>query len=287
MSYPGILHHYSPRKVAFEFTPTPRKKVLIFVGGMGDGLLTVPYIPVLVDKLATLNWSLVQIQLDSSFKGWGTSSLADDIEGIRSLVDYLKSEQGGSREKIVLMGHSTGSQDTIHYLLNHGDTIDAGIMQGSVSDRESFALEIDPQAQERLNSEAQQLLSGGRGDELLPAEFARRADKTPITAYRWCSIMVPGGDDDYFSSDLAEETISSTFGKLNKPFLVAYSEADEFVPQSVDKHALLGKWENHSNPKCWSKNSGLIPGASHNVKQKEPQEYLCNMVSEFIKEFDL
>ncbi|CEP60120.1 uncharacterized protein LALA0_S01e03488g [Lachancea lanzarotensis] len=287
MSFPGVLHSYKSDQVAFEFTPTSLSKVIIFIGGLGNGLFGVSYIQNVVKELGPLGWSVIQIQMTSSGKGWGLSSLHKDIEEIKDLVEYLKSPSGGSRDKIVLFGHSTGSQDTIHYLLNHGNTVDGGIMQGSASDREGFSRIVEKQKWDRMNAQAREMVEKGQQNDLLPSEFAEVMFNTPITAYRWCSLTLPGGDDDYFSSDLSEKHLKTTFGKIQRPFLMAYSELDQFVPSFVDKQKLLQKWASSSDPMYYSKHSGIIKGASHEVAQEDARSYMCEMVRNFLQEFDL
>ena len=287
MSYKGILHKYNETQVAFELSPTDFPNVLVMIGGMTDGLLTVPYVAGLSKALEPLGYSVVQIQMRSSYLGWGTSSLLEDVEQIRELVDFLRSDAGGKRKKIVLMGHSTGSQDVMLYMLKHGGTIDAGILQGSCSDREAALIDVPAGLLEELNDEASKLRDAGKGNELLPSKFSKFVAGTPISVYRWCSIMLPQGDDDYFSSDIPTDVLQETFGRLNKPFLIAYSAEDEFVPTTVDKVALLQKWREASNPEFWSKNSGLVAGASHGVKSPDAQKNLFLMVTNFFKEFGL
>ncbi|CCD24939.1 uncharacterized protein NDAI_0E01230 [Naumovozyma dairenensis CBS 421] len=287
MAFKGTLHQYDSTHVAFEFTPTDMKNVLIMIGGMTDGLATVPYVTKLPQVMEPLGYSVINIQMSSSFKGFGISSLDKDIKEIKELVKYLKSEKGGSREKIIIMGHSTGAQDVMHFLLHYPDLVDAGILQGSCSDRESFDPSVDPKILKELNQFALNMVKQGKGDELLGSQFSKHIIDTPITAYRWCSLFTRGGDDDYFSSDLDDETFKGTFGKIRKPFLVAYSGKDQFVPESVDKLALLKRWENVSDPKYWSKNTGIVEGASHFVEDHEPQLQLFQMITSFAKEFSL
>ncbi|SCU79851.1 LAFA_0B06018g1_1 [Lachancea sp. 'fantastica'] len=287
MSSPGILHAYKPGQVAFELSPTSLSKVVIFIGGLSNGLFGVSYIHNVAKELGPLGWSVLQIQMTSSGKGWGLSSLDKDIEELKALVDYLRSPSGGARDKILLFGHSTGSQDTIHFLLNHGSSVEGGIMQGPVSDREGFGQFVEKQKWDRLNAKAKELVDNGHKNDILPTEYAEVMDNTAITAYRWCSLTLPGGDDDYFSSDLSEEHFKTTFGRIQKPFLMAYSEFDQFVPEFVNKPQLLQKWATSSNPMYYSKHSGIIKGASHEVAQEDSRSHLCEMVKNFLKEFDL
>ncbi|EDO17153.1 hypothetical protein Kpol_1072p23 [Vanderwaltozyma polyspora DSM 70294] len=287
MSYPGILHKYNSSQVAFEFSPLNNKNVVILIGGMTDGLLTVEYTPGLVDALGSIGYSVVQLQMKSSFKGFGISSLSEDIQQIKELVDYLRSEQGGKREKVLLLGHSTGSQDAMSYLLKYGATVDAGILQASVSDREAFGNEMSTDELLRMNEKAYSLVCDNKPNEILDSSYANCLGEVPVTAYRWCSLMIKGGDDDYFSSDLSMESLRETFGSLRTPFLIAYSEEDEFVPDHVNKQELILKWKNCSNSEYWSQYSGLIKGASHTVRQEESQKLLYSNIIRFIDEFNL
>ncbi|WBF13307.1 hypothetical protein N7582_002653 [Saccharomyces uvarum] len=284
-SFAGVLHRYTARNVAFEFAPTGRKKVLVMIGGMTDGLLTVPYARELPHALEPHGYSVVNVQLTSSFLGFGTASLDKDVEELKLLVDFLKGAQGGRRETIVLMGHSTGSQDVMHYLLRHGHSVAAAIIQASCSDRESFGQAIDPPLLATLNARAKQLVNAGRQNELLSSEYSTHLFNTPVTAYRWCSLMEPGGDDDYFSSDLPPAALAASFGRLKTPLLVAYSENDQFVPSWVDKHALLARWRAATPPAVWSEHSDLIKGATHAVPEPAAQRRLFEMLVRFLTDF--
>ncbi|CAI2040130.1 hypothetical protein SEUBUCD646_0H02050 [Saccharomyces eubayanus] len=288
-SFEGILHRYTARNVAFEFAPTGRKKVLVMIGGMTDGLLTVPYATELAHTLEPHGYSVVNVQLTSSFLGFGTASLDKDVEELKSLVDFLKGAQGGRREAVVLMGHSTGSQDVMHYLLRHGNSVAAGIIQGSCSDRESFDQTIDqafdPQLLATLTARARELVDAGHQNDLLSSEYSAYLFDTPVTAYRWCSLMEAGGDDDYFSSDLPAEALAASFGRLKTPLLVAYSENDQYVPPWVDKHALLARWRAATLPAVWSEYSGLVKGATHAVPEPAAQRRLFEMLVPFLTDF--
>ena len=66
----------------------------------------VPFIPLLAETLDKLGWSLIQVQLQSSYDGYGTSNLQNDICQLDSLVSYLLKEK--QKKKIVFIGHSTG-----------------------------------------------------------------------------------------------------------------------------------------------------------------------------------
>ncbi|GME74923.1 unnamed protein product [Ambrosiozyma monospora] len=90
---PGRLFQYSPGLSAFEFGNLNSSKVLLFVGGLGDDLLTVPYVQLLSKEINKIGWSLIQIQISSSRIGWGTGSLQRDSEEIGKAVKFFKSSQ--------------------------------------------------------------------------------------------------------------------------------------------------------------------------------------------------
>lgn len=293
MSFPvqGLIHEYAHRHIAFEFGNGSFENVLIFVGGLMDGLLTVPYLQLLAEELAKIKCSLVQIEFSSSHIGWGTGSLARDSTEISQLVSYLKSEKGGKRTKIGIMGHSTGCQNTIHYFTRQPrdnskqfSPLDFGILQAPVSDRFA-ANESLSQAELTESLEiANDLISKQMHKEIMPTRFTKHFFGVPINAYRWKSLMSIRGDDDFFSPDLDDDDFSTTFGKFDKPLLVLYSGSDEYVPKSVDKKILVSRWEKLSPN--WSKLSKVVDGALHNIgpgSKEGAQQDAINTVIDFIK----
>lgn len=252
------------------------QNAVIFLGGLGDGLLTVPY----VEKLALpADWTIYNIVFSSSYKGWGTGSLDRDADEIALFVEYLR---GLKKEKIVLMGHSTGTQDSIHYLLKKGD-VDGIILQAPVSDRETMGGFIGREGLDKLNKEAIDLKEQYGEDHILPAKFGESFLPAPITCYRWLSMSLKGGDDDYFSGDLEEEQLANTFGKLTKPTLILYSGADEYALPTLDKEALVKNWNAHI-PEKFQRESSVIPGAKHNVGEGSAEDAV-EILSGFVYRF--
>jgi triacylglycerol esterase/lipase EstA (alpha/beta hydrolase family) len=94
------------------------KQQVIFIGGLTDGLLATDYVVPLANALQEEKWSLVQPLLSSSYIGYGTSSLKEDAIEIEKLINYLIYEE--QSEGVVLVGHSTGCQDIVHYLRTGG-----------------------------------------------------------------------------------------------------------------------------------------------------------------------
>ncbi|RAL14745.1 DUF1749-domain-containing protein [Aspergillus homomorphus CBS 101889] len=161
--HPGILHQYTNRLVAFEYIrgSRPKPHSLVFIGGLSDGLNTVDYLSDVIRALQDSDWSVVTPLLSSSYAGWGMGSLGQDIDEIAQCVGYIRDHKNSlyGHGKVVMMGHSTGSQDVMHYIScanprpRHpvldretppdqyvGITrplVDGAIMQAPVSDREA------------------------------------------------------------------------------------------------------------------------------------------------------
>lgn len=295
-----LIHQYYKNLTAIEFevSDTTPENFLVFVGGLCDGFLTVPYIKELASatqKDFGSKWALVQALISSSYHGYGTGSLKRDAEELAKLVEYLRTKRGNSSSKVILMGHSTGCQDTMEYLTKYTTTenfkpiqrLDGGILQAPVSDSEAIT---DSKKAAPLIKLAKNYIDQGRPNELLPVEALEFFFGSPFSAYRFHSLASQHGDDDYFSSYLTSENNLKTFGQIKCPLLVLYSEKDEFVPESVDKDTLIEQWKSTTQPGIWSTHSGIIKGATHNVGSKSiagAVEDVISRVLAFIKDLNI
>ncbi|XP_068663336.1 UPF0613 protein PB24D3.06c-like isoform X2 [Aristolochia californica] len=131
----------------------------------------------------------------------------------------------------------------------------SSLQQAPVSDREYRA--TLPETASMIDL-ASTMINEGRGMDLMPREANPDA---PITAYRYHSLCAYMGDDDMFSSDLTDDQLRLRLGHMsNTPCQVIFSMADEYVPEYVDKKALVDRlckalggaekveveWGNHS-----------------------------------------
>ncbi|KAJ9154734.1 Dolichol-phosphate mannosyltransferase [Pleurostoma richardsiae] len=287
------VHPYpspTPRSYAYELgaPSSARRNALVFIGGLGDGPHTVPYIRSIAKKLeaaADLSYSVFEIRLTSSFAGFGFSSLKKDVQEISALVKYLRSI---GKQKVVLMGHSTGCQDCVEYADENyqNEPVDGSIMQGTVSDKEAISKIMSKEEQEASVAFAAQLIASGRANDIMPRDKLPSDFTTPVTAYRWHSLAGVGGDDDFFSSDLPDEKLAAVWGRFSKPVLILPSAEDEHVPKSIDVEKMIGKWKTFCAPGIASELSGLIPGASHTVPQSESQKWISEQVAAFLQQLE-
>ncbi|PKY00822.1 DUF1749-domain-containing protein [Aspergillus campestris IBT 28561] len=263
---PGLLHHYTETLVTFEYTstPTPKPNSLIFIGGLGDGLSTTSYTADLVRALAPTTWSLFTLNLTSSHQGWGLGHLDRDTNEIAQCVQYIQSykrdllpcDKGG---KVVLMGHSTGSQCVLHYLSRENPhagpapafdpdlvnvvrpAVDGAIMQAAVSDREAMQCVLDGGIGDRsaeecrrvyekmvsLAREAEKARGVGGEDVVLPLELTSviYPGLTAVSGRRFLSLVSPESpatprEDDLFSSDIGDAVLRGTFGMISTYMLL-------------------------------------------------------------------
>lgn len=231
----GVLFKYGPKPVQVAFKTGDYKQQVIFIGGLTDGFLATEYLEPLAIALDKERWSLVQFLFSSSYTGYGISSLKQDAMELDQLISYLINKEDS--EGVVLLGHSTGCQDIVHYLRTNAAcsrAVRAAILQAPVSDREYNA--TLPETASMIDL-ASKMKSEGQESELMP----RKADPAaPITAYRFHSLSAYNGDDDMFSSDFNEDQLKQKLGHMsNTPTLVMFSMGDDYVPKYVDKKALV------------------------------------------------
>ncbi|KAL8671437.1 MAG: hypothetical protein Q9168_004066 [Polycauliona sp. 1 TL-2023] len=290
---PGILHKYTSHLVAFEHTRdgvSPNNS-LMFVGGLNDALLTIPYAQDLAAALPP-SYSFIEVLLSSAFSGWGHSSISQDVDELAQCVEYFQSLRPGG--KVVLMGNSTGCQDVLSYLSFPGSRprVDGGILQAPVSDREAIQMFYPAEEYRKYNELARQWVTEGKGDHMLPNEISLQLMGARVTAHRWLSLASPGpqhaGEDDLFSSDLGDGRFESTFGVAGKrgvALMILFSDNDGFVPKSVDKQALVARMHKAfvDAGGQLGRDSGILLGASHTVKEVgEVRDELLRRIKNFV-----
>ena len=233
----GTLFQYKSQLQAFESGPAGAQRKLVVLGGLSDGMLACPYVPQLSSALAADGWSVVQPNLRSSYMQWGFGSLTEDVDDLTALLDFLVSRRGA--HQLAICGHSTGAQVIAHLMRTRPHlAVSHVIMQGGVSDRETDDADAASKKRELLKlAQEISVSSPAGGSEMMP----RNTTWAPITAQRYQDLNAFAGADDYFSSDLDDAHFIDRFAGFytRTSALIAYSAADEYVPKSVNKRALL------------------------------------------------
>ena len=314
-AHPGVLHNYAPRLVAFEYTP--REKVtntscnfVFFLGGLGDSLMTVRY-PSVLAALLPQSWGLAEIQLSSSGIGWTTGMLPRDSDELAKAVTYFrnvaKERNPIAPAKIVLLGHSTGCQIAMNYLVGpwkeynipkmvaERPKVDGVILQAGISDREGVEDHMTAQEIASSLSLAKSWIKEGRGGDQLPPASTKLLFGANPSAERWVSLIDQEGDDDYFRSDLPEDRLQRVWGDRGLAtraikVMVLLGEKDEHMPTSIDKNRLIATWETQvkGSNGLWDDRSGVVKGVGHNLNRNDEivVKGLCEKCIGFVESID-
>ncbi|WVN87622.1 uncharacterized protein L203_102805 [Cryptococcus depauperatus CBS 7841] len=295
MSLSGVLTTFSCGSYTYPIFTSgdlTAERAVVFIGGLTNGIGAVPFTYPLEGALKTAGWKFIQFHWSSAYGGYGTGSLDRDRAEMQILVKHLKTT---GLKTIVIMGHSTGSQNVIHYLSSPDNNkneyhAEGGIMQAPVSDREYCS---DYKHYLDYLPVAEQWIKEGKGNQILPDEFCKTAGfddvEMKMTAYRLWSLIGKGGDDDYFSADIPVDpsspfvhSLSTSFGALTAPVLALYAEKDT-KHQVAPPEKRLTEWEKAARGKLdWK----ILKGASHDVSEEEPQKALNREVLFWLKRFE-
>nr|POE51686.1 upf0613 protein [Quercus suber] len=296
-SHQGKLHVIPPNLCAFEpqkpLQESPTTNTLLWIGGMFDTLLSVTY-PLAISRYLSSEWSLMTASLSSAGNSWGVSSIAKDAKEMGKIVAFIKTLR--PQGKIVIMGHSTGCQDCMEYIVGPNSetrpSVNGVILQAPVSDRQALTAELPAAIMEEANQLALKMCQDGRGKDAIPQRLSGPLfGRIAITAQRWLDVSSPGPDhagaDDYFSSDLPDDRFQSTFGKFKAetPLLILHGGEDDSIPEDVDELALIERWATivkTNGGVVDGDNSGVVPGATHNLNG-DPDTVVQDLVERVVR----
>lgn len=243
----------------------------VLIGGMTDGPFSLSYAEKLVTHFSNRGVRVIQPVLRSSFRQYGISSLAEDVE---DLVSLLKFSCGVFARKFVLIGHSTGCQDIVRLeerLLGEAMPfqIVGAVLQGPVSDRQYMeSIYPDASLQFWIN-----YASNLNPSQLMPSDAY---SGVPITAYRFNSLAMRGGDDDLFYIVPGAE---GTPAESLFPKAVYISERDECVPASL-KLADVERMARHTIPRV--SRLVVLEGADHGLSSPEASDAFVASVLDWL-----
>lgn len=117
----------TPQSCAYEYGSGDAPNALVFIGGLTAGPHSSPPARYLADRLQELepSYGVWEFRMRSSYTGFGHSSLANDAEDTAAFVKYLRALD---KERIVLVGHSTGTSDRTTQLAG---SVGGGIGEGT------------------------------------------------------------------------------------------------------------------------------------------------------------
>lgn len=191
----------------------------------------------------------------------------ESAHDIRGAIDYLKSL---GKTRFVLQGHSLGCTKVVNFVLNEDvDGVEKVILLAP-TDMTGWA-NTEPMHTEYL-AKAKQLLSEGKGEELVDAQCW--LDKTPISAQTYPTICEAGSSADIYG----ERDGGSLLGRVELPMLIPYGTEDIGITQ-ID--GSMDKWLERVNAiKNANTKIAVVDGASHGFKDYE--EHLAKIIENFI-----
>ncbi|KIW29239.1 uncharacterized protein PV07_05064 [Cladophialophora immunda] len=323
-----IIHVYDPkrplllleyRNTSSKTTPQPLSSppnVLLFVGGLYDNFRSPRY----VDDLAALfprdvpnqTWRVMHVQLSTNGRSWGLFDLDRDVREIAAAITYIRDTITQSPSTpVVLMGHSTGCQDLMHYLVSPVSSssprpdISGAILQAPVSDREAILNGVSESAAAKAAYEAGLQIASSTPKEkhkttILPMDVMKPVlGPVPVTISRFLSLASPNSPenpamDDYYSSDLFDQRLRETFGRIGavphlqptrqgmkKSLLILQGANDESIPKTVDKALLLSRWKSaleSTAEAILSRHSLIIPHAVHDISGSSKETRRARLV---------
>ncbi|KAK8050875.1 hypothetical protein PG993_002260 [Apiospora rasikravindrae] len=297
-TFPTTVHRFespTPHNTAFETGPADAQNALVFIGGLGDGPFTVYYPRAISAAFSSeqpdakaLSYSLFEFRLGSSYTQFGFKRLSDDVADIAAFVKYLRSSLG--KRKIVLMGHSTGTQDCMEYVSPaYPDVppVDGFILQAPACDRAALLMEMGADKLDQTVEKARGLIAEGKSEERMPiGSIPPGIFDVPISADRFYSLAAKDGGDNYFDPEYTDDQARPFWQRFEKPLLILHSGNDEYVPSSVDKVGQIQQWKTLCRPGVASDLSGTIPNADHRVEKPpgEAEKWLVDTVVKFLKQ---
>lgn len=279
-----FIYNTSSRLCAFHSGSLQSNKIVIFVGGLTEGFMSLPWLPTFSQQLEQLELSLVQALLTSSYRGFGITSLKQDAQELNQLLASLREDSQQSLQ-FILMGHSTGCQSILTLLheleaknLNgRVDDIAGVILHGGISDRD-YAQQDWPDYYQLVMESTSQLDCSNEDPLRNTMVYSKLRNGTAYTFYRLKSLLAPHGDDDFFSFDLSTEYLVNRLSVLTMPTLVLFNGADEYVPNVAVYEKLHQVYKNC----CPDLHYTIIKDSNHGVSDPYHQKVLLMAIRNFI-----
>jgi pimeloyl-ACP methyl ester carboxylesterase len=192
------------------------------------------------------NYIFVQPTLSSSWNGYGTSTLMQDVFEIDDLLSSTQQmKEMTDLGKVVIIGHSTGCQDAVYYMKNgkYKNKVRSIVLQAPVSDREAIQLDAKENGLEddlaKAIKFASDAISSGNGKTTLMRRDTPGTYGVPMTAERYASLTGRMTSEDMFSTDLTDEELIAQLGHLKSLNVLTcwvLSGKDQYIPASLSKN---------------------------------------------------
>ena len=192
----------------------------------------------------------------------------DCIQDIDAWIEFAKSR---GYTKIILQGHSLGTEKTVYYAAKGHHAIH-GIILLAPSDSSGNQKKFLPEnIRKKLDNQTKEFLQHKKGNELLTAHPLPHAGFAPKTAASYASFFGPNAE---LANALPFHTQKLTlYIKLTTPILAVIGTKDIFTAVPVQEAAALLQQNKHATVQ-------LITNANHDFEGKE--EELTKLVCEWL-----
>ena len=162
---------------------------------------------------------------DSFMAGSSAEVFKDSFQDIKGAVNLAKKEK---YKKIILVGHSTGSNKVAYYLSKiNDDLVKGGILLAPMSDCAFVKKQTNLRILNKATKKAKDMVVAGKSHDFLPFKLWPYL----ITAQRFLSLFTSISLEEVFS--YRESKKSKVLGLIKKPLLVILAQNDEFADREM------------------------------------------------------
>lgn len=272
-----VVQIETPKGIVLDglwFGPKKARTVIIFVHGLGGTMwrrigLAAPLVNKEMAVLAFNNRGHDRISRlvhtgenrigKSSWAGGASEVFTDCVDDIQGAIRFAQ-KQGAKR--VLLAGHSTGSQKSIYYASrkNVSRLLKGIVLMVPLSDY-SVALRDDKNGMlARATKIAHDLVRRGKKHELLPQSVWPAIDD----AQRFLSLYTPNSTEEMFTYAQPHK-VPRIFKSVRLPIFAIFAGADEFADRPAEE---IAAWfEAHTGSRDFK--SFIVPGVGHGFKGGE------------------
>ncbi len=207
---------------------------------------------------------------DSEIAGTAHEVFEDCVDDIEGAVAFA---QKRGAKSIYLVGHSTGCQKSLYYLVKSklNQNVSGVILICPISDYTTISLEADKTQYNKALTFARQMVKKGKPHELIPSEYW---PNELLDAQRFISMYTPESSEEIFSySQPTKDPL--IYQSVETPMLVIFAGSDEYADRPAQK---LQEWfDPHTKSKKYT--SVVVENALHNLKGYE--EKICDIIRDW------
>lgn len=237
--------------ILFEPEDKNLKTIKIHVPGDGGSFFWSGYYPYLAES--SINQGIAFLSGNNRGSGVFEDSADEPIpfgvagelfaDCIKDIDAWIKFALDKGYEKIILEGHSRGTEKTVYYM-NHGQYVDkiVGVILMGFSDAVGTQLKHEKKIGHNFIAEAKQMVKAGKGGHLL-SDLRAFAGELPMTAKTYLDNMQPDSANSK-AIPLRQGKNLKYFQNIKVPVLATIGDHGEYTIIPIEAAVKLLKNEN-------------------------------------------